>query len=168
MTDHDGEARATAASSAGCILTDRPRARPRLRDLDTRHPAGDAVRGRGLCAFLPRANACSRRWPLRLTELFSPHDHRRAHRRACWRITISSPRTRSPISAAPAAGAARCRFRARLREASTRAPWPSSRASSTRSKFKCNVLWAQLDALWHAYVEARSRPAPGAGRIEAK
>ena len=29
-------------------------------------------------------------------------------------------------------------------------------------RFKCNVLWAQLDALQHAYVEADSVVPPGA------
>ena len=31
-------------------------------------------------------------------------------------------------------------------------------------KFKCDVLWVQLDALWHAYVEGQPRPARGGPR----
>ena len=75
--------------------------------------------------------------------------------RACWRIMISSARKRLPISRS-----ARCK-------PSATAISPSTTSRSMRRhgreqdavigalEFKCSVLWAQLDALWSAYVDRR-------------
>ena len=53
------------------------------------------------------------------------------------------------------------RFRPRLCQASTPAPAPSRSRCLAALRFKCDVLWAQLDALYHAYVEPGHIP-PGA------
>ncbi len=44
---------------------------------------------------------------------------------------------------------------------STREPAPSRKPSWRRCRFKCDVLWTQLDALYLAYVEPGMIP-PGA------
>ena len=95
-----------------------------------------------------------------LTELFAPAIHARGSRGCCG--TMPSPTTRaSPISATG------CRRRRRT--------WPSGSAwvldhADTAEKqdaaaaaldFKTDVLWAQLDALEHAYVTPARIP-PGA------
>ena len=106
---------------------------------------------------------CWRRIASSLTEMFSPDHHRRAGLAACWRnydfITADTLAYFTPrLTQAPQ----RCRFRARLREAHMPARRAEQEAVLAALRFKCDVLWSQLDALHFAYVEpgAASRPAP--------
>ena len=102
-----------------------------------------------------------------LTELFAP-DHRGARRRACSQnydfvseetLAYFTPRlTQAPRDADFALAYVK---RARATRASSRKPCCAA------LRFKCDVLWAQLDALHHAYVAPGHVP-PGAFVPEAR
>ena len=69
-----------------------------------------------------------------------------------------SRETLAYFTARPDAGAARQRFRARLRQGARADARPSSAAVLAALEFKCDVLWVQLDALWSAYVDGAVPP----------
>ena len=69
------------------------------------------------------------------------------------------------FQAPPRPGQPRRRLRARLRQAPRHARREEQAAAVEAVRFKCNVLWAQLDALHHAYVTPGLIP-PGAFRPE--
>ena len=102
-----------------------------------------------------------------LTELFAPSIHRERisgmlenydfigeramqYFRAAWTRPTATPISRSTTSSATP-------------------PTPEQQAAAVDAvRFKCNVLWAQLDALHHAYVDAGADPArrvPAGGRM---
>ena len=60
----------------------------------------------------------------------------------------------------PPQAAARFRFRARLLKQNARTPEQQQQVLAAL-EFKCSVLWAMCDALYHAYVAPKHVP-PGA------
>ena len=106
---------------------------------------------------------CRERTPLEaiassLTELFAPEHSRGAHFRHAAALRLRQPRHHELLQAPADAGAARRRFRAATM--SRRTPTtPEQRAAVCNALiFKTNVLWVQLDALYHAYVEGHIPP----------
>ena len=91
-----------------------------------------------------------------LTELFAPKIHERAHRRHARALRFHRRRSACSISAAAWTRPTRDADFA-LDYVKRQAITPELQAAAVDAvRFKCNVLWAQLDALHHAYV------APGA------
>ena len=142
----------------------RARARARLRGLDRRPAAGDPLRGRGLRPL--RARALAARGDRVVADRdVRAHDHRRPGLGHARELRLRQPRDAGLLRQAPDPGAARCRFRARPRQARRRGGRRSSRRCSAALRFKCDMLWAQLDALEHAYAVPGRIP-PGAFRPE--
>ena len=88
-------------------------------------------------------------------------DHRRADRGHAAPLRFRDARTRSPISpsarrrrsAIPSSRSIMCKAHAQSEA--------EQRSVLAALSFKCDVLWVQFDALWHAYVDG---PCP-AGRL---
>ena len=132
LVDHDGERDGRWRHRALAQAHRRARARSRLRHVDARAPAGDTLRGRRLRALRARADA-ARGDRLVADRDVLADDHRRARGGHARELRFRHARDARLFRQAPAAGAARRRLRARLREASTRARPRSSRRCSTRS-----------------------------------
>ena len=115
VLDHDGGARRAGRHRALAEALRRRRARRGMREARGGHPAGDALRGRRLC-------------PLRLGEVAARGDRLLAHRalraghhprarlRHARRLRLRRRGGARLFPPAARPGAARCRFRARLRE----------------------------------------------------
>ncbi len=97
-----------------------------------------------------------------LTEMFSPNIISQRVSGMLKNYDFVSEKTLAIFHAAPHPGAGRCRLRAGLREAH---PAHARRTGQVLGalRFKCDLLWAQLDALHFAYVEP-GLPPPGAFR----
>ena len=159
LVDHDGEREGDGGIARWLKLTDGL-------GLDRDYvvslggpAAGDAFRGRCLCAFRAREDA-ARSGRLLADRAVLAADHRRARRGHAEELRFRQRRHARLFLQAPAAGAARLRFRARLRQA-PRQDAGAQQAVLAALEFKCDVLWAMLDALYHAYVAPRHVP-PGA------
>ena len=143
----------------------RPRARARLRDLDRGPVAGDPVRGPGLRPVRARALAARGDRVVADRDVLA-QDHRRPGLGHARELRFRQPRDAGLFREAPEPGAARCRFRARLRQARGARRPEQQQAVLDALRFKCDVLWVQLDALEHAYVVPGRIP-PDAFRPEA-
>ena len=97
LIDHDGDARGHRRHRALAAAGGRARPRPRLRGLDGRAAAGDAVCRRRLCQFRARPRRCWRRSPRPDRDVLAA-DHRRAGRRHAAELRLRQPATRWPIS----------------------------------------------------------------------
>ena len=158
LIDHDGERRRRRRHRALAQAHRRARARSRLCGLAARACCRRrASRSTPMCISCARRR-CSRRSPPR-----SPSCSRRrssaSEWRACSRATNSSVRTRSPISPGVR------RWRARdsefaLAYVKRHASTPDAQQSVLGAlEFKCDVLWAMLDALYHCLCRAPACPA---------
>ena len=92
-----------------------------------------------------------------LTELFAPNLHEERISGMLAHYDFVNPDVMGYFSRRLHAGAARRRFRARLRQANAKTP-AEREAVCNALIFKTKVLWVQLDALQHAYVEGHIPP----------
>ena len=95
-----------------------------------------------------------------LTELFSPQIISERLDGMLKSYDFVSADTLAYFSKRPPQAATRLRLRARLRQA-PRQDAGAQQAVLRALEFKCDVLWAMLDALYHAYVAPKHVP-PGA------
>ena len=93
-----------------------------------------------------------------LTELFSPVIISERIERHAGELRVRHPRDAGLFRQAPAAGRARRRFRARLRQAARPDP-EQQQAVLAALEFKCGVLWAMLDALHSRLCDAKAHAA---------
>ncbi len=163
--DHDGFGDEPGGIERWLVLTDGLGLRPRLRHLICRRAAGDATHRRILCPFRARATADRRRrfFAHRTLRAFDPS---RAHRRHAGELQLHRRSRPRLFQAPPDASAARCGIRPRLCEDACASTREEQEACVGAVRFKCDVLWAQLDVLHHAYVAPGLVP-PGAFRPEA-
>ena len=106
---------------------------------------------------------CRDRTPLEaiassLTELFAPNLHEERISGMLKHYDFVNPDIMSYFSRRLHPGAARCRLCARLRQGSTPKRRREREAVCNALIFKTNVLWVQLDALYHAYVDGHIPP----------
>ena len=132
LVDHDGETEGDGGIARWLKLTDGARARPRLCRLARGPAPGDALCGRGLRPLRPRQDAARGRRLLAHRAVLAA-DHRRAGRRHAQELRFRQRRYAGLFLQAPAAGAARFRFRARLRQAPRQDARGSSEPCSRRS-----------------------------------
>ena len=95
-----------------------------------------------------------------LTELFSPKIIGERIAGMLKNYDFVTAETLAYFSQRPPQARARLPLRARLRQAHARTPEAQQQVLAAL-EFKCDVLWAKLDALYHAYVAPKHVP-PGA------
>ena len=104
---------------------------------------------------------CSEAVASSLTELFAPDITQKRISGMLENYDFISDETLAYFKRRADPGAARRRLRARLCQAERPHARGAAAGRRRRCDFKCNVLWAQLDALHHAYVDPGMIP-PGA------
>ena len=152
-------ARAMAASSAGCGSTDSLDLPRSYVDLDARPAAGDALRRRRLCRLRPRPDLLEA-IASSLTEMFRPMiiSERVAGMLADYDFVSRDTLAYFDKRLSQAPRDADFALDYVKRHATTPA---MQQAVLDALRFKCDVLWSQLDALDHAYVTP-GLPPPGA------
>ena len=93
-----------------------------------------------------------------LTELFAPNLHEERISGMLKHYDFVNPEIMRYFSTRLKTGAARRRLRARPTSRSTPPPPEQREAVCNALIFKTNVLWVQLDALYHAYVNGHIPP----------
>ena len=154
MLDHDGGGGEEGGIERWLVLTD-------ALGLDRDYvvsmrgrAAGHALRGGGLRRLRARAAAAGG-GGLLADRAVRADDPSRSASPACWRATTSSASGRCSTSAAASTRPTATPIsRSTTSSATPRTPEQQA-AAVDAVRFKCNVLWAQLDALHHAYVDAR-------------
>ena len=160
LVDHDGEREGEGGIARWLKLTDGLGLDRDYVDLAARAVAGDEVCRRCLCAFRAREDAAGGDRLLADRAVLAGN-HRRAHGRHAQELRLRHRARRSPISRS-----ARRRPSA-IRDFALDYVKQHARTAETQQQvlaaleFKCDVLWAMLDALYHAYVAPRQVP-PGA------
>jgi pyrroloquinoline quinone biosynthesis protein D len=99
-----------------------------------------------------------------LTEMFSPQIISERVKGMLANYDFISRETLAYFDKRPAQAARDVDFALGYVKAHAKTP-DDQRAAIAALEFKCDVLWAQLDALYHAYVEPRLPP-PGAYRLQ--
>ncbi len=158
ITDHDGEPGGEGGIDRWLKLTTGLGLDPAYVEIDAR---GSCPATRfAVDAYI---NFVRERTPLEavassLTELFASGHPRGAHLGDAAALRFHRRERDGLLPQAPRPGAARRRLRARILARRTPTRQSSARRSATRSIFKTQVLWVQLDALYHAYVDGRIPP----------
>ena len=160
IMDHDGYGEEEGGIERWLVLTDGLGPRPRLRHLAQRRPARDRVCRRVLREFRARQDP-GRGGGLLAHRVVRAEHPQGAHLRHAGELRFHRRRSDGLLQTPADAGAATTpHFALEYVKQNARTP-EAQHAVLDALRFKCNVLWAQLDALHYAYVEPGLVP-PGA------
>ena len=166
LIDHDGETEGDGGIARWLKLTD-GLGLDRDYVASTRGiVAGDALRGRSLCAFRARAHAAGSDRVVADRIVLAGH-HQRAHGGDAGELRFRHARDARLFRQAPAAGAARFRLRARLREAARAARRKRSRPCSRRSNSNAACCGrCSTRSIMPMWRPSTFRPAPSCRRSD--
>ena len=160
LIDHDGESEGDGGIARWLKLTDGLGL-----DRDYVVSLARAAARRPASRSRPTSISCARRPCSRRSPPRSPNCSRRrssaSGSRACSRATTSSAPIRSPISPSARRWPSAIPTSRSTTSSATPRRRTQQQAVLNALEFKCDVLWAMLDALYHAYVAPKHVP-PGA------